>query len=326
MTIILLLLSLVFHPTVPQGSFTVMGSVRSTQNRPIDSIRVTLLDDNYQTIQTIFTDSTGRYRFPPVRSGTYIIRVQPVGQPYEETEERVNLQPVPHGSATAVEIVPVDFIVKLKKGAVETRINEVVFAQNIPGAAQAEYKRGSDSLKGNPDEGIAALKRAVEIFPDYYLALELLGTEYVKRGDYQSALPVLTHALEVNRAAPKSMYALGVAYLKLKRWAEAVQWLTKAADRDSGNANVHMMLGLAHGYNNSLKEAEASLKKAYEMGGSQAVEAHLYLAGIYNTQKKYDAAIKELELYMKEADEKNVDKTKVKDMIDKLKEKRKAKS
>jgi Tfp pilus assembly protein PilF len=329
MTTILLLLSMVFHPSAsaPQGLFTIMGNIRSTDNRTVDSIRVSLMDDNYQTIKTVFTDTTGRYRFPPIRSGTYIVRVQPVGQPYEEAEQRVELQPVPGGSGTAVEPVLVDLVLKLKKGVVETRVNEVVFAQNIPEAARAEYKQGSERLKDNPEEGIAFLKNAIKIFPDYYLALELLGTEYVKRGEYEAALPVLTHALEVNqRNAPKSLYAIGVAYLKLKRPAEAIQWLTKAAEQDGGNANVHMMLGLAHGYNNALKDAEASLKKAYELGGSQAAESHLYLAGIYNKQEKYGDAVKQLEMYLKEADEKTTDKEKVKEMIKKLKEKQKAKS
>jgi Flp pilus assembly protein TadD len=325
MTTILLLLSMVFQPFAPQGLFTIMGNVRSSTGVNVDSIRVSLMDDNYQTIKTVFTDTTGRYRFPPIRSGTYIVRVQPVGQPYEEAEERVELQPVPGGSGTAVEPVPVDLVLKLKKGATETRINAVVFAQNIPETARAEYKRGAERLKDSPDEAIASLKRAVELFPDYYLALELLGTEYVKRGEYEAALPVLTHALEVNSAAPKSLYALGVAYLKLKRSAEAIPWLVKAAEKDGGNANVHMMLGLAYGYNNALKEAEAALKKAYEMGGSQAAETHLYLAGIYNKQEKYADAVKELEIYLKEADEKTVDKDKIKEMIRKLKEKQKAK-
>ena len=331
MTIILLLLSLIFHsstattPPTPQGLFTILGNIRSSEGRNVDSIRVSLLDDNYQTIKTVFTDTTGRYRFPPIRSGTYIVRVQPVGQPYEEAEERVELQPVPGGSGTAVETVPVDLVLKLKKGATETRVNAVIFAQNIPETARAEYKRGAERLKDSPDEGIAALKRAVELFPDYYLALELLGTEYVKRGEYAAALPVLTHALEINSAAPKSLYALGVAYLKLKRPAEAIPWLVKAAEKDNGNANVHMMLGLAYGYNNALKDAEAALKKAYEVGGTQAAETHLYLAGIYNKQEKYADAVKELEIYLKEADDKTADKDKVKEMIKKLKEKQKAK-
>jgi len=324
MTTILLLLSLAFQPLAPQGSYAIMGSVRDTDGRLVDSIRVSLMDDNYQTVRTVFTDASGRFRFPAVRTGSYIVRVIPVGSPYEEETQQIDLQTLNGGrrgkNTSATEPVLVDLVLRRKKGAVENRVNEVVFAQNVPDAARAEYKLGADRLKQNlSDEGVAALKRAVEIFPNYYLALELLGTEYVKRGELNAALPVLTRALEVNRTAPKSLYALGVAYLKLKRPAEAVPWLTKAAEQDGGNANVHMMLGLAYGYSNALKEAEGAFKKAYQLGGSLVTDAHLYLAGIYNKQGKYDDAVQALELYLKEANNKNTDKVKVRELIAKLK-------
>src|SRR5262249_21879819 len=158
--------------------------------------------------------------------------------------------------------------------------SDMVFAQPIPEAARAEYERGLSGLKSNKSEpGIAALKKAIEIFPDYYDALESLGTEYVKRGEYDLALPILTHAVEVNHRAPKSLYALGVAYLKLSRFAESVETLQKAAEQDSNNANVYMMLGLACGNNRALDQAEAAFKKALQLSGASVAEAHFYLAG-----------------------------------------------
>jgi cytochrome c-type biogenesis protein CcmH/NrfG len=82
-----------------------------------------------------------------------------------------------------------------------------------------------------------------------------------------------------------------------------------------------MMLGLAYGYTGALKQAEDSFKRAYRLGGEETAEAHLYLAGIYNKQGRYAEAVKELEGYLKEADGKNVDRSRVREMIDKLKAK-----
>lgn len=218
----------------------------------------------------------------------------------------------------------VDFTLSRKKTATR-QLGGVIFAQTVPDAARAEYKRGVNSLKGNkPEEAIVSLKKAIEIFPDYYLALELLGTEYVKRGGLDEAVPILTQAVKINRAAPKSLYALGVALMKLNRLVEAIEWLQKASDQDSGNVNVHMMLGIAYGNKGALAEAEASLKKASQLGGDRIPDLHLYLAGIYNKQEKYSAAVRELELYLKEEKELK-DPTRVKEMIDKLKAKEKAK-
>jgi len=194
----------------------------------------------------------------------------------------------------------------------------------VPEAARAEYERGLSSLKSNkPEPGITALKKAIEIFPDYYDALELLGSEHVKRGEFELALPILTHAVEVNHRAPKSLYALGVAYLKLNRFAESVELLEKAAEQDGNNANVHMMLGLANGNNRALDRAEAAFKKALQLGGAGVAEAHFYLAGIFNKQERYQEAWRELELYLKEATDVK-DREQVKSLIEKLKAKDKA--
>ncbi len=131
-------------------------------------------------------------------------------------------------------------------------------------------------------------------------------------------------ALAVNDKAPTSMYALGVAYLKLKRFNESIEWLQNAATQDAGNPNVHLMLGLAYGNINSLDQAETALRTAYQLGGAGAADAHLYLAGIYNKRERYGEASRELELYLKEAKGLK-DTTQIKEMIAKLKAKEKEK-
>jgi len=219
----------------------------------------------------------------------------------------------------------VDFVLKRKMPVGDASGREVVFSQTVPDAARQEYERGREALNGNKfDQADAALKKAIEIFPEYFMALELLGTEYVKRGQYNAALPLLAHAVEVNRRAPKSLYALGVAHLKLNHLPEATDWLKKAASEDAANINVYIMLGQAYGNNREYDPAVTALKKAIEIGGEQAAEVHFYLAAIYNKQNKYSEAIKELEIYLKQG--KDVDRAKIKAAIDSLKAKEKAKN
>jgi tetratricopeptide (TPR) repeat protein len=197
--------------------------------------------------------------------------------------------------------------------------------QVVPPAAREEYDRGESSIKNKDSQaGIDSLKKAIEIFPSYFDALDLLGTEYVQLGQFDNATPILTRALAVNNRAASSMFFLGVAYLKLNHFDEAIEWLQNAAAQSSGNPNVYMMLGLAYGNKQSLDEAETALKKAYELGGADAADAHLYLAGIYNKRERYGDAWRELELYLKEAKGLK-DTTQIKEMIGKLKAKEKAK-
>ena len=196
-----------------------------------------------------------------------------------------------------------------------------MFAQAIPPAAREEYNRGASSIKKDPEAGVQSLKKAIEIFPDYYDALDLLGTEYLEKGQLDNAIPTLLHAVEVNDRAYKNMYALGVAFLNAKKLDDSIAWLQKASVGESANADLFMKLGIAYGNRGSLSESETALKKANELG---LADAHLYLAGLYNKQEKYGDAWRQLELYLKEAKGLK-DKTKIQDMIAGLKAKEKAK-
>lgn len=324
MTIPVFLLSLILHAFSFQGTFAVIGTVRDTNGQRVSSIRVSLLDENYHSIRTVFVDSSGRFQFRGLRQGIYLVRVEPVGTPYEEQTQRVEFQSISGKGGGAEEPYMVDFVLKRKKGPGDVPSKEVIFTQTVPEAARVEYEHSLEALGNDKfEQAEPALKKAIELFPDYFQALELLGTEYVKRGQFNLALPLLTHALEVNHRAAKSLYAGGVANLKLNHLAEAVDWLKKAANEDPSNPNVYVMLGQAYGNNRDYDQSVAALKKAIELGGSQAAEVHFYLASVYNKQGKYAEAIKELEIYLKEG--KDIDRPKIKAAIDGLKAKEKTK-
>ena len=317
-------LSLAIQPFAPQGFFSVSGTVRDETGNAVPSVRLSLVDENYQPMRTVFADSSGRFQFRGLRAGNYYLRVEPSGLPYEEQSVQIELQSLTRRSSTTEEPTLVDVILKRKKLLTPGASPGTVFIQVIPTAARDEYNRGLKSIKKDPDSGVRALKKALEIFPDYFDALELLGTEYVKLGQFDRATPVLIRALTINGKAGSSMYWLGVAHLKLNRFNESIEWLQQAAIYSPGNPNVYMMLGLALGNTHSLDQAETAFKKAYQLGGAEVADAHLYLAGIYNKQEKYGEAWKQLELYLKEARGLK-DKTQINEMITKLKAKEKAK-
>jgi Flp pilus assembly protein TadD len=325
MTMPVLLLNLLLAVMPLQGSFAVLGTVRDTGGARVTSIRVSLLDENYHSIRTVFVDSSGRFQFKGLRQGIYLVRVEPAGTPYEENVQRVEFQSLSGRGGGAEESFLLDFVLKRKTSVSETPEREILFTQSIPENARLAYERGAGFVKGEQfAQAEVALKQALELFPNYFLAGELLGTEYVKRGRFSEALPLLTQAVEINQRAPKSLYALGVAQLKLNQLNEAAEWLKKAASADPANPNVYVMLGQAYGNNREYEQAAAALRQALELGGSEAAEVHFYLASIYNKQGKYAAAVKELELYLKEG--KEVDRAKLKAAIEGLKAKEKARN
>lgn len=305
-----------------QSTFTIVGSVRNQANQPVSGVRVSILDENFQSIYLAFVDSSGRFTLKGVKQGRFTIKIETTGTSYEEQSQAIELQALRMLGGN--ETVPVDIVLKYKKGERPPGRAGSVFAQDVPKAARTEFERGANNLKGSKtDSAIASLKKAVEIFPDYFDALELLGTEYVKSGQHEAALPVLLRAVEVNKRAPKSLYLLGVACLKLNRLPEAIEWLQKSEQIDASSPNTQMMLGLAYGSNGAFDKSETAFRKALQLGGAAAAEARYYLTGLFNKQERYHEAWQELELFLKEA--KNLkDPAQIKAMIANLKEKEKA--
>src|SRR5262245_48103147 len=168
----LLLFALI--PSFLPQTFTIIGRVRDQSGQAVSGVRVTLLDDNYGSIRTVFVDSGGGFKFQGLVSGNYMIKIETSGTPYEEQTQRIELQSLRIRGGSN-EPYPIQFILRLKKGQ-PAPTREIVFAQETPRAARDEYERGAASLRNNKiDSGIEALKKAIEIFPDYFDALELLG-------------------------------------------------------------------------------------------------------------------------------------------------------
>ncbi len=318
----ILLLNLVFCLFGAQSTFTVIGSVRNQSGQAVDGVRVSVMDENFQPIRTIFVDSSGRFTVRGLGQGRFTFRVETTGTPYEEQTQQIELQALRIRGGN--ETFPLDIRLKFKKGKEPKADNASVFAQEVPAPARKEYDSGVKSLKSQKtDQAIASLKKAIQIFPDYYDALELLGAEYIKAAQFEAALPLLSHALEVNKRSYKCMYGVGVAHLKLNQLPQALEHLEKAAQMEPNNANAQMMLGLAYGTGRVFDKSEAAFRKALEIGGEAAAEAHFYLAGLFNKQERYSDARQELEQFLKEG--KNVkDQTQIKAMIEKLKEKEKS--
>lgn len=322
---ILFVLCLAWQPVVAQNYFSVIGTVFDGNGRaPVPSIRVSLEDENSQPIKTVFSSSSGRFQFGRIKAGNYRLTVATAGLPFEPTSVAVELQSMTRSESTSIteEPVLVDIVLKRKKQQSADSSPGVVFAQDVPAAAREEFNRGANKIKKDSTAGIEALTKAIELFPDYFDAQELLGTEYVKQGQFERGSEILLKAVKTNPKAFTSMYGLGVAYLNLNRFDESIRWLEGSVEGDPARPNTLMMLGLAYGKSGRLSDSEKSLVKAYQLGGASVADVHLYLAGIYNKQEKFGDARREMELYLKEA--KGIkDNTQIITMIATLKEKEK---
>ena len=103
-----------------------------------------------------------------------------------------------------------------------------------------------------------------------------------------------TPFVTISNAARDSLVELG-------QYKEALPALTQGKSLAPKSVNAHLYLGIAQFESGDLTSAEASLRRAYELGGpARAAVANLHLASVLDRQRKPALAADALEAYLRD--------------------------
>lgn len=292
--------------TVQSPLNSITGLVSDSARNPIPQLRVELLDEVNSMMTSARTDAIGRFRFTGLSQGNFQVRVITGGTTF--VEQTVNVQLRYARGTTGAHHEQIDIVLRTREEAKgPANLNAgTTFVQEAPEPARKAYERGISLLNNGQDAagGLNALLEAVEIFPEYYLALERLGAELVKYQEYEKAHIALAKAVQVNASGPLSRYALGVADYHLRLYPEAIEHLRRAIALAPASPNTPLAqyyLGLSYLKKDRSSDAEAQFKRAFETGKRQIPsDVHMHLAQIYSKQKRYREAADELETFLKE--------------------------
>jgi Tfp pilus assembly protein PilF len=324
-----------------QGRSSIYGSVYGEGRRPVADVYVELLDDVNSSIRQMKTDMSGRFQFNGLVDGRYMIKIRPGNTGYLEYSQQViisaisSVRPSEGARSGGSDNQHIDIALSLDARGMYgpfAGAPAVIFVQDVPPAAKQNYDEAIGYLREKKqDQAFAKLRAALEIFPDYYSALDRLGGEYAIRGvsekgtnaEYlQAGLVLLTKATQVNPRGYSSMYGLGWTEFYLGMTNEAITHLNNAAAIYGKAPEAYLLQGKAYRRAKMPDKAEAALKKADLLSNGKDPDIHWQLAGVYNDQKRYAEAADQMELYLKNAP-KGEDSQKIKDLISKLREKAK---
>jgi tetratricopeptide (TPR) repeat protein len=280
------------------------------------------MNDTYSTLKRVKTDGSGRFSFYGLSSGTFVIKVSPYGTNYLEETQSATIINNNIGGSTSSDSIYLDIYLKLDKRKTNNEFQpaSAVFIQEVPAAAKDYYKKALVQLEKSKQAnlGLENLKKALEIFPDYYDALNRLGFEHVRQNQYFEALPYLIKAVQLNQRSFSSFYALGIAALNLKQMKEATEAFRLATVINSQSVFAQFQYGRALRISGNYKEAEQALLKAKSLDKDLALpELYWQLGLLYEKHGRYKEAADELETYVKiQSDIPNLQQ--IKDLIGKL--------
>ncbi|MBP6003365.1 MAG: carboxypeptidase regulatory-like domain-containing protein [Pyrinomonadaceae bacterium] len=292
-------------PARSQNSYrnTITGFIFDSQRTPVTQIPVEITNEVGQVLGRTKTDGSGRYFFPGLSSGRFTIRVLPFGTDLEEQSgdvEIINMSR-PGGGSTS-DSAQKDFYLRSRRSANNAKsVTGTVFAQDVPAAAVKLYEQGVVELtEKRTDAGMDLLLKAVKIFPDYFLALERLGREYISQQKYDYASAAFLKTVSVNDRSFNGWYGLSYASYALKDPKTGVPAGQKATELNSSSVDAFLILGLAHRQAKQYKEAEKSLLQAKKLANGTQPDVFWNLALLYaNDMSRFKDAADELELYLK---------------------------
>jgi Tfp pilus assembly protein PilF len=306
LALLLLLLLASFSSISAQGGSVLEGKVVTPSGtQPTNPVRVKLTF-NGRPIHETFTDLSGRFTFPGLRSGTYQLTAEGDGLTFETTAVTADI-PAFGGSGQSftqdVQLRPISHKPNTGPGVVNA------FTQNVPAAAKQAFDTGMKLAgEGKTPEAIDNMRKAIQLFPQYFDAHLQLGNVFLKTDQLQDAIAELDKAREINPNDERAYQSFGLLLMKQRNYAVAVAVFAEATRLNPENpvnavmratALIHQAAGSEEDRSHLLSRAEIALSQASNLSENKLKPDTMTMALFYELKGDPERAAAELESYMK---------------------------
>jgi len=273
-----------------EGSNQIQGRIYFPSGQSVSgrTIKVSLESISNFGSNSTAVDQDGAFRFNGLPAGDYTVVVD-AGPEFDRARESVNIDRGANGRVLQVTV------------QLHPRIDtsNPLFA-GIPKEALTLYQKGNEAArKGDAKAAVEFLSGAVAKHPDFPLALNELGAQYLVLKQWDKAGETFDALAKLKPTDAAAHLNLGIVAFNKKQMDEAETHLRKAVELKSPGPTAHYYLGLTlvseKHYEEALKEFELTVAN----GGENIPLAHKYLGGLYMSTHKNKEAADELEKYLK---------------------------
>jgi len=317
---LLLLLAFVQGANVLEGK--VITPSGTQPNHPV-RVKITM---NGRPIYETFTDLSGRFSFPGLSRGTYQLTAEGDGLTFETTTVAADISAFGAGAqgfTQDIQLRPISHKPNTQPGVVNA------FSQNVPPAAKQALDAGIKlAEEGNTEAAIENMRKAIQVFPQYFDAHLQLGNVFLKTDQLQEAIAELDKAREINPNDERAYQSFGLLLMKQRNYAVAVAVFAEAARLNPENplnavmratALIHQAAGSEAERSTLLSRAEIALNQASTLSENKVKPDAMTMALFYEMKGQPERAAAELEAYLKKTPLKNP--TPIQSEIKRLREK-----
>jgi tetratricopeptide (TPR) repeat protein len=285
---------------------TIRGKVRSVSGSTVNNAIVELKIGGGGMIAQTATTGDGDFTFADLVAGEYEIDVTLTG--YESAGQMVRFNHAPNENFQ--ETLSVEVMIR-------PRVDQIMaapgtsFAQDVPRTARAAYEKGIQLLAdGKSDEGIASLRRATEVYGEYFNAYYALGAAYYRAEKMDDALQALEQARKINDRQGALYHLFGLVMLKQRKFTIAEYGFKQAATLNPTNAASHFLRGMVlvelgvqendgAERERDFADADRELTAAWDLSNKRIPQVYLQRARIHESRGQKEAAATDLEAYLK---------------------------
>ncbi len=281
----------------PEYTASIAGRVVLPSGGSLSTNVKLILRNEINPLEVRYTDKHGEFRFMNVREGTYHIEVQGDATLYEPVIQEVRVGRGTNVSVTIYLREKSQLTFRSSGSGVVSAIN-----QNAPPQAKKEYDKALGLTgKADPQQIIEHLKRAIALYPDYLMARNDLGVQYLKLKQFDQAAEQFELTLKRDPKYFDARLNLGLVFVEQKAYASAIDQFNRAISIDGARPAAHLWLGIALLQSNQLSGAERELTKTLMLGDADFPVAHYYLAHVRLRKGERAEALYELKGYLESA-------------------------
>jgi len=297
----LIWLCLLSSPLLAQaGAYSIFGVVRMPDGSPASRVTVTLRGPSGLTRQ-ILTDDVGRYEISELPRGRYSVDAVNPEVPSQVTE-RAEVDTGRFQTRISLNL----FFRQRSEETTETLASPVISSkeasQRVPKAAEKAFDEGVKAGSSQKlDKAIAALSKAIQLYPDYFQALAERGHVRLAMGKSVEAGEDFTRALKINPVYGPALRGAGICKFEQGHHADAVKDLESASSVEPNLAKTFLLLGIAYLSTDRPEAAQSALSRAVTLDPKGSVRARIHLANLALKQNQLQEAIAQLDAYLADA-------------------------
>lgn len=270
------------------NALEIVGQVRVVETGlPASRVSIRLERFGGGVVDSMDTDSGGRFRFANLQRGYYKVVVNAPG--FKPVQQDADLQVVYRAYLV--------FELSAEKAGAMTLID--VIDARAPAEAREELVRGREALgKRSYPEAIGHLQKAIAAYPSFYEAHLLLGTAFVDEREWKKAEGEFQSALDLKTSSAAATLSLGEVYWRQNRYDEAEKTLLEGLKLNDKSWNGYFTLARLYWDRENIAKAAPAIGHTLQLKPDFA-PAHLLAGNILLKVNQQERALTEYREYLR---------------------------